>query len=335
VTSPRRTTSTERAVVTGAAGFVGSHLVETLRRRGDAVVGVDSFSPYYAADRKRGNLANATADDGFTLVEADLNDLDLEALLEGADVVYHLAGQPGVRSSWGQEFDVYLNHNILATQRLLEAARGATLRRFVLASSSSVYGQAERFPTHESDRVRPISPYGVTKLAAEHLCHLYWSAFGVDSVMLRYFTIFGPRQRPDMAFSRFIAAALDEKPVTIIGDGGQSRDFTYVADAVAATVAAGHDGVPGRIYNVAGGCQATVLEVIETLERLLDRRLDRQHLDAVPGDPQKTGADVSAARADLDYTPSVSLEEGLSRQLEHAGSMAGGSMSCVRPGSVL
>jgi UDP-glucuronate 4-epimerase len=324
MTSPGRTTSTERAVVTGAAGFLGSHLVEALRKRGDAVVGVDSFSPYYEADRKRGNLATAGADDGFTLVEGDLNELDLEALLRGADVVYHLAGQPGVRSSWGQEFDIYLSHNVLATQRLLEAAKAATLRRFVLASSSSVYGQAERFPTHESDRARPISPYGVSKLAAEHLCHLYWTAFGVDCVMLRYFTIFGPRQRPDMAFSRFIAAALDEQPVTIIGDGAQSRDFTYVADAVAATIAAGADGMPDRIYNVAGGCQATVLEVVETLERLLDRRLDRDHLDAVPGDPRKTGADVSAARSDLGYEPSVSLEEGLSRQLEHARATAAG-----------
>ena len=319
-----RTRPAVRAVVTGAAGFLGSHLVEALRKRGDDVVGVDSFSPYYEVDRKRANLANAISDDGFTLVEADLNDLDLEALLADADVVYHLAGQPGVRSSCGREFVVYLNHTVLATQRLLEAAKEATLRRFVIASSSSVYGQAERFPTHESDRVRPISPYGVTKLAAEHLCHLYWTAFGVDCVILRYFTIFGPRQRPDMAFSRFIAAALDEQPVTIIGDGGQSRDFTYVADAVTATIASGDEGVPDRIYNVAGGCQATVLEVVETLERLLDRRLDRHHLDAVPGDPRKTGADVSAARSDLGFKPSVSLEEGLSRQLEHTRATAAG-----------
>jgi UDP-glucuronate 4-epimerase len=319
-----RTKSAVRAVVTGAAGFLGSHLVEALRNRGDEVVGVDSFSPYYSADRKRINLANAADDDGFTLVEADLNNLDLETLLDGADVVYHLAGQPGVRSSWGLEFDVYLNHNVLATQRLLEAARTAPLRRFVLASSSSVYGQAERFPTHESDRVRPISPYGVTKLAAEHLCHLYWTAFGVDSVMLRYFTIFGPRQRPDMAFSRFIAAALAQQPLTIIGDGGQSRDFTYVADAVAATIAAGERGVPGRIYNIAGGSQASVLEIVETLERLLGRQLDREHLEAVPGDPRKTGADVSVARRDLGYEPSVSLEEGLNRQLEHARATVAG-----------
>jgi UDP-glucuronate 4-epimerase len=286
------------------------------------VVGVDSFSPYYGVDRKRANLSEAAGDAGFTFVEEDLNDLDLDALLAGADVVYHLAGQPGVRASWGREFDVYLNHNVLATQRLLEAAKGARLRRFVLASSSSVYGQAERFPTKESEPPRPISPYGVTKLAAEHLCHLYWSAFGVNCVSLRYFTIFGPRQRPDMAFSRFIASALAEQPVTIIGDGGQSRDFTYVADAVSATIAAGENGVPGRTYNVAGGCQATVLEVVETLERLLGRAVDRDHLDAVPGDPRKTGADVSAARADLGYEPSVSLEEGLSRQLEHARATA-------------
>jgi UDP-glucuronate 4-epimerase len=307
-----------RAVVTGAAGFIGSFLTEALLERGDEVVGVDCFSTYYGADRKRGNLTAASELDRFTLVEGDLNELDAADLLDGADVVFHLAGQPGVRASWGEEFDIYLRENVLTTQRLLEAARAQPVARFVVASSSSVYGQAERFPTREADTPRPVSPYGVTKLAAEHLCHLYHTAFDVPVVPLRYFTVFGPRQRPDMAFSRFIAAALEDRPLMIIGDGRQTRDFTYVADAVAATIAAGDVGMPGKIYNVAGGCQASVLEVVETLERLLGRALTREHLPPVPGDPRRTGADVSAARADLAYAPSTGLETGLSRQVEEA-----------------
>lgn len=307
-----------RALVTGAAGFIGSFVVEALLARGDEVVGVDSFSDYYSADRKRRNLVAATEADRFTLIDGDLNDLDLEALLENTDAVLHLAGQPGVRASWGEEFDIYLSQNVLTTQKLLEAARARPVEKFVLASSSSVYGQAERLPTHESDTPRPVSPYGVTKLAAEHLCDLYHTAFAVPVVMLRYFTVFGPRQRPDMAFSRFIAAALERRPVGIVGDGGQSRDFTYVADAVDATIGAGDHGVPGKVYNIAGGCQATVLEVVETLEKLLGRALAREHLPAVPGDPRSTGGDVAAARADLAYAPTTSLETGLSRQLEHA-----------------
>jgi UDP-glucuronate 4-epimerase len=307
-----------RSVVTGAAGFIGSHLVAALLELGDEVIGVDCFSTYYAPERKRANLVGVEQHDAFTLIEGDINDLDLARLLEGVDVVYHLAGQPGVRASWGVEFDIYLMQNLLTTQKLLEAGKNLPLSRFVLASSSSVYGQAERFPTSESDTPRPVSPYGATKLGAEQLCHLYATSFALPSVILRYFTIFGPRQRPDMAFSRFIAAALAGRPVQILGDGGQSRDFTYVDDAVAATIAAGREGVPGQIYNVAGGCQATVLGVVETLETLVGHPVAREHVDPMPGDPRQTGADTTAARRDLAYAPAVSLEEGLSRQLEYA-----------------
>jgi UDP-glucuronate 4-epimerase len=307
-----------RILVTGAAGFVGSHLAERLLRSGHDVVAVDSFSEYYSPAQKRDNLAAIAEHPSFTLVEGDINDLNLAALLEGVAVIYHLAGQPGVRASWGAEFDIYLSQNLLTTQKLLEATRELPLEKFVLASSSSIYGQAERFPTRESDRPRPVSPYGVTKLGAEHLCRLYHVAFGSPTVMLRYFTIFGPRQRPDMAFSRFIAAGLAGRPVTVIGDGMQRRDFTYVADAVAATIAAAERGVPGRIYNIAGGCEATVLDVVRMLEQLLGRPLERKHLAPVPGDPRKTGADISGARTDLGYEPAAGLEEGLSRQLEHA-----------------
>lgn len=310
-----------RAVVTGVAGFIGSHLAEALLDRGDEVVGVDSFTSYYEPDRKRANLEHVRRQEGFRLVEGDLNALDLAELLDEVDVVYHLAGQPGVRASWGTEFEVYLDQNVLTTQKLLEAAKTGELQRFVVASSSSIYGQAEHFPTKESERPLPVSPYGVTKVSAEQLCHLYKTAFGVPATMLRYFSIFGPRQRPDMAFSRFIDAALSGRAMTILGDGGQSRDFTYVGDAVAATLAAAERGVPGRPYNVAGGCQTTVLEVIETLERILGQTLEREHLDPMPGDPRKTGADISAAQQDLDYVPAVGLEEGLTRQLDHARSL--------------
>jgi nucleoside-diphosphate-sugar epimerase len=316
-------TAMMRSLVTGAAGFVGSHLVEALLAQGENVRGIDSFTSYYDPDRKRTHLAGVERQGDFSFVDADLNDVDLRQLLEGVEVVYHLAGQPGVRASWGEEFDIYLAQNVLATQRLLEAAKDAPLKRFVLASSSSIYGQAESFPTPEASLPRPLSPYGVSKLAAEHLANLYHSAFGVPTVVLRYFTIFGPRQRPDMAFSRFIAAALEQRPLTVLGDGLQSRDFTYVADAVSATMAAGAKGVAGRTYNIAGGCQASVLEVVGTLEELMGWPLEREHLDPVPGDPRKTGADVSLARSDLGYEPTTTLREGLGRQLEWMRSAAG------------
>lgn len=303
-------------VVTGVGGFIGSHLAEALLASGHDVVGVEAWTTYYDSARKRDNLAGVRDHKGFTLVEGDLNELDLPVLLDGVDVVHHLAGQPGVRVSWGGEFQIYLDHNVLSTQRLLEAAKEVSLPRLVLASSSSVYGRAERFPTRESDIPRPVSPYGLSKLAAEQLCHLYGSEFGTTWVILRYFTIFGPRQRPDMAFARFIDAILADRPLTIYGDGEQSRDFTYVADAVAATVAAGELGIPGRTYNIAGGCRATVLEVARTLGRLLGRTPRLEHRPVLAGDPRHTGADTSLARAELGYAPKVDLEEGLMRQLE-------------------
>lgn len=308
---------TMRILLTGAAGFIGSHLAEELLNRGHHVVGVDSLTPYYDPAQKRSNLRHALQHPDFSFVEGDLNDLDLEELLDGVDVVHHLAGQPGVRVSWGREFSLYLEQNVLTTQRLLEAARQTSPRRFVLASSSSVYGSAERFPTAEGDTPHPVSPYGLSKLAAEHLCRLYREQFGVSCVMLRYFTVFGPRQRPDMAFSRFIDALRYERPVPIYGDGGQSRDFTYVGDVVSATIAAGERGVPGRLYNVAGGCRATVLEVVQTLARRLEVTPRLEHRPLVPGDPRMTGGDTTLARADLGLQPAVGLEEGLARQIDH------------------
>jgi UDP-glucuronate 4-epimerase len=304
-----------RALVTGVAGFIGSHLAERLVGSGASVVGIDSFTTYYDPERKRANVEGLAGLDAFTLVEGDLRDMDLGDRLAGVDVVYHLAAQPGVRRSWGKEFAIYLNENLLALQLLLEAVRSAQISRLVFASSSSVYGDAESFPTPETASPRPVSPYGVTKLAGEHLCHLYFSRFAVPIVMLRYFTVYGPRQRPDMAFSRFIDAAAEDREIEVFGDGEQSRDFTYVEDAVGATIAAASRGRPGAVYNVAGGSQATVGEVIERLEELLGRDVRVRHLPPVPGDARHTSADIASARSDLGYAPSVRLEDGLARQV--------------------
>jgi UDP-glucuronate 4-epimerase len=302
-------------LITGVAGFIGSHLAERLVDSGVSVVGTDGFTTYYDPTLKRSNIEDLARSERFRLVEGNLRDLELSDLLAGVDVVYHLAGQPGVRRSWGREFEIYLNENLLATQLLLEAVRDTDVRQFVFASSSSVYGDAERLPTRESDTPRPVSPYGVTKLAGEHLCHLYFSRFDVPTVPLRYFTVFGPRQRPDMAFTRFIQAATEDREIEIFGDGLQSRDFTYVDDAVSATIAAAAKGRPGEAYNIAGGAQATVLEVVEILGELLGRDVPVRHLPPVPGDARHTGADTEKARGDLGYVPRTGLQQGLSQQI--------------------
>ena len=305
-----------RILVTGAAGFIGSQLSERLVGEGNEVIGIDRLSDYYEPDRKRANLTNLNESDGFRFLEQSINEVDAAELLDGVEVVYHLAGQPGVRASWGDEFAVYLEDNVQATQRLLEAAKGRELQRFVLASSSSVYGDAEHFPTSEEELPRPVSPYGVTKLAAEHLGRLYAKAFDVPTVGLRYFTIFGPRQRPDMAFCRFVDAALEDGTVEIYGDGEQSRDFTFVEDCIDATIAAASEGRPGGVYNIAGGTQATVLDVLDILGDLVGHEIKREHKPAFAGDARRTGADTSRARADLGYSPKVTLQAGIERQLD-------------------
>jgi UDP-glucuronate 4-epimerase len=304
------------ALVTGVAGFIGSHLAESLLADGVRVRGIDRFSNYYDPSLKRDNLESLSGRDGFELVDGDLNSLAAGELLDGVDVIYHLAGQPGVRVSWGTEFEIYTRDNILSTQRLLEACRDRAIQRFVLASSSSIYGDAESFPTNEDARPAPVSPYGLTKLAAEHLCRLYHRGFGIPTVALRYFTIFGPRQRPDMAFTRFIDAALTGGTIEIFGDGLQERDFTYVGDAVAATMAAGSRGEPGTVYNVAGGNHATVVQVLEILGELLGEAPAIKHEAPVIGDARKTGADTTRAREQLGYEPRTSLHEGLGLQVE-------------------
>lgn len=303
-------------VVTGAAGFIGSQLCERLLADGHEVVGVDSFSDYYGRERKELNLKVCTAHSGFTLAEADIANDDIGDTLRGASVVFHLAGQPGVRPSWGPQFDQYVRDNILATQKLLEALRDVKLARFVFASSSSVYGDAESFPTKESALPRPISPYGMTKLAAEHLTFVYMRNFGLAATGLRYFTVFGPRQRPDMAFYRFMDALLEDREIEILGDGEQTREFTFVSDIVDGTVKAASADVVGQVINLGGGSRVTVNRVIDTLEEISGVKARRKHLPAAPGDPRHTGASINLARERLAWEPRVSLREGLTRQWE-------------------
>lgn len=305
------------AIVTGAAGFIGSTLVKWLLADPQwDVIGIDAFTDYYDPATKRSNLEGVHSD-RFELLEADLTGMDLD-VVRGAAVVFHLAGQPGVRGSWGAQFHTYLEQNVLATQRLLEAVVGSEkLRAFVYSSSSSVYGDALRYPTRETDLPAPKSPYGVSKLAAEHLCSLYAANHGVPTRSLRFFTVYGPRQRPDMAFHRFIRAGLAGEPVTVYGDGRQVREFTYVDDIVRAVIRAAGDGVPaGSVINLSGGSSVSVLEVIAELERILERRLRVEHRAAALGDVLRTGGSTDRARDLLGWTPAVPLAIGLARQVE-------------------
>jgi UDP-glucuronate 4-epimerase len=303
-----------RVVVTGAAGFVGSHLCERLLADGHEVVGIDSFSDYYERPLKERNLEVALENRNFALEELDLHHAYVRKALRGAKAVFHLAGQPGVRPSWGDHFDRYVQDNIVATQRLLEALRHVEIERLVFASSSSVYGDAEMFPTKETALPRPVSPYGMTKLAAEHLVFVYMRNFGIPATSLRYFTVYGPRQRPDMAFTRFLHALVDNEEIEIFGDGEQTREFTFVSDAVDGTVKAMSADVAGGIVNLGGGSRVTVNRVLATLEEITGLVARRKLLPAAPGDPRHTGASINVAREKLGWEPRVSLRDGLSRQ---------------------
>lgn len=300
-----------RALVTGAAGFIGSHLTGALLDRGFQVTGLDCFTDYYPRHIKEANLAANSNREGFRFIFGSVQHTDLTALLESKTHVFHLAAQAGVRKSWGRDFKTYTENNVEATQRLLEACVGRPLHRFVYASSSSLYGDNVAVPTREDALPQPVSPYGVTKLAAEQLCYLYFVNHGVPATSVRYFTVYGPRQRPDMAFNRFIRAAVSGTPMTLYGDGEQTRDFTYIDDAVTATVAAGDRGVPGRAYNIGGGSRVTINHVLEIIGRLAGRPLDVQREPAQKGDVRDTYADTSRARADLGFNPRVSLEQGI------------------------
>ncbi len=305
-----------RFLVTGAAGFIGSHLCEALLAGGETVLGVDSFTDYYDPARKRANLTDALAA-GLEFRRLDLARDALDDALKQIDVVCHLAAQPGVRPSWSEDFDLYAKRNIVATQRLLEATLRAGGPRFVLASSSSVYGNVGEQPARESDRLMPVSPYGLTKAACEELVGIYRRVHGISAVSLRYFTAYGPRQRPEMAFASFIRAVLSGKPLHVLGDGRQIRDFTYVTDVVSATIAAA-ERLTGPVYNVSGGTSSTLLEAIAHIERLTGRRALIRLSPRARGDVYRTMADLTAARRDLAYSPEVTLSQGLALQVQAA-----------------
>jgi UDP-glucuronate 4-epimerase len=297
-----------RYLVTGAAGFIGSHLAEAVLAQGHELVAVDSFNDYYDPSLKEENAA------GLEVARFDLAEDDLA--LDGFDGVFHLAGQPGVRS-FGTVFDDYIRRNMLATQRVFESAARAGVR-VVFASSSSVYGDAERYPTAEDAQPSPISPYGITKLGCEQLAYAYAKGFGLDAVVLRYFTVYGPRQRPDMAFARVVDAVAQGTSFELYGDGLQSRSFTFVADAVAATLAAMDSAAAGALYNVGGGAEATMRDAIATLERASGRTLDLVEKPAAAGDVRRTAADTRRIERDLGWRATTTLEDGLRAQWQWA-----------------
>ncbi len=311
-----------RALVTGAAGFIGSTLVDRLLLDGHEVIGLDSFTSYYERSIKESNLLKARDFDSFKFHEIDLADQSLETVLDGVTDVFHQAGQPGVRASWGQDFGEYVRLNILATQRLLEAARRVeTLKSFVAASSSSVYGSAEKSPTSESAIPKPISPYGVTKLASENLCTLYGTQFGLPTVSLRYFTVYGPRQRPDMAIHRMIMAGLTRSQFVIFGDGSQERDFTYIQDVVEANLLAANCITTGqlgpRVFNVGNQSPISVNHLLEVLQRCIGHRIYATYVRRELGDPFRTSADASLAHSQLNWSPVVDIENGLKEQVSY------------------
>jgi UDP-glucuronate 4-epimerase len=300
-----------RYVVTGAAGFIGSHLADTLVAEGHDVAAVDAFTDYYDPSRKRDNAA------GLDLIDDDLATTDLDELLAGADAVFHLAGQPGVRASFGPDFQLYVQRNVLVSGRLFEAAASHGVR-VVYASSSSVYGDAERYPTAEEATPRPISPYGVSKLCVEQLAYAHARTLGLEAVGVRFFTVYGPRQRPDMAFTPMLEALAAGSAFRLFGDGSASRSFTYVSDAVRGTLAAQERGRPGELYNVGGGDEATMSEAIELAERVADRELVVERHAVAAGDVRRTRADVTKAKTELGWAPSTTLAEGLAAQWEWA-----------------
>lgn len=307
-----------RVLVTGAAGFIGSHLCEALLACGHEVFGVDCFTDYYGRAVKERNLAAALAHPLFRLVESDLVTADLARLLDGVGLIYHLAGQPGVRGSWGSQFDAYTRNNILATQRLLEACLAGGKIPLVYASSSSAYGDQPEMPLREAMAPAPISPYGVTKLAAEHLCRLYNDVYALPTLSLRLFTVYGPRQRPDMAFQRFLSAAAGGQEISLFGDGTQTRDFTFVADVVRAFLLAGEACAAHctsvQVINIAGGARTSMTEVLAHMADLAGGQLNLRRQPPQPGDVRDTWADTGLATTVLGFQPEVSLHEGLRRQ---------------------
>jgi UDP-glucuronate 4-epimerase len=306
-----------RALVTGCAGFIGSHLTESLLNDGVSVIGVDCFNANYGRGQKLDNLRSSLDWDAFDFIPLDLASGDLVDLVADVDVVFHLAAEPGVRSSWGPRFQRYVTNNIVATQQLLSALATAPGPRLVYASSSSIYGQAETLPTTEDTTPAPRSPYGMTKLSGEHLCNIYQANHGLEVASLRYFTVFGPRQRPDMAFNIFCRAAIAGDDINVFGDGLQTRDFTYVADIVAATRAAATATIePGGAYNIGGGLRASLKDILSAIESLAEKPLRLNFNAEQAGDVRDTGAETAKARQQLGFAPATALATGIAAEFE-------------------
>lgn len=303
-------------LVTGAAGFIGSHLCRALMEKGHHVWGIDSFVDFYPRAIKEANLWTLKDNPLFNFLEADINDCELEPLLEGINWVFHLAAQAGVRKSWGKHFDTYINYNIKATQRLLEACKGRNISKFVYASSSSVYGDAEKLPVTEDMSLRPRSPYGVTKLAGENLCHLYARNFGIPTVILRYFTVFGPWQRPDMLIHRLLRSCVDGSQVRIFGDGSQRRDFTFVEDIVEGTISSAEKAPQNSIFNLGSGNSVSINSLIALIEEVTGKKVNVVKSSPAEGDVKDTWADTSFAREILGWEAKTSLREGIKRQYD-------------------
>ena len=304
-----------KILVTGVAGFIGSHLAERLIKEGHKVIGVDCFTDYYPREIKESNIKKLRGDSAFDFHDADILEIDLENVLSNIDVVFHEAAQAGVRASWGANFKIYTENNVRATQRLLEAAKTARLKKFIFASSSSIYGDAESYPTHEEMKPMPISPYGVTKLAAEHLCYLYYKNYGIPTISLRYFTVYGSRQRPDMAFHKFIKAILNNEEILGFGDGKQTRDFTYIDDIIDANISAMHTQVVGEVFNIGGGSRIIVNDTISIIERVCEKRAKKKYVEKQKGDVIHTAADISKAKELLGYEPKFDVEKGIANEV--------------------
>lgn len=301
-------------LVTGAAGFVGSHLCERLLQEGFDVVGIDSFTDFYPKWIKEKNILPLMREEKFEFIAEDLNRLDLKRLLKKADYIFHLAAQAGVRTSWGQNFSIYTQNNIEATQKLLEAAKANQIKKFIYASSSSVYGFCPELPMSETSPVCPFSPYGVSKLAAEQLCFLYFKNYGVPCVSLRLFTVYGPRQRPDMAFHKFFRTIGENKHISIFGDGKQTRDFTYIDDVIEANFAALERGKKGEIYNIGGGNRKKLEDIFPIFEKICQKKIKIKFKERQKGDVPHTFAKIDKARKDLDYSPRIKLYDGLKEE---------------------
>lgn len=301
-----------KTLVTGCAGFIGSHLTENLLSKGYEVIGVDCFTDYYSKKLKKENMKSFIYNDDFTFIEKNI--LSIEKFPH-VDYVFHMAAQAGVRASWGEKFQIYTTNNIEATQHLLEFYKDQKIKKFVYSSSSSVYGDSD-LPMNEKTLLKPVSPYGVTKLAAEHLCYLYWKNYQIPTISLRYFTVYGPRQRPDMAINKFIHAILNKEEITIYGDGTQTRDFTYISDVVHALLLAATSELKGEVYNVGGGSRISVNELINEIEEISSMKARLNYAEKQKGDVKDTGADLYKIKKDLGWNPTVNVHDGLKNYVD-------------------